>query len=126
MSSAVVVKLPEAMNAKQARRLGRELKAKIAGGTPFVILDVSRMKTMDLAGVEGLLRCMEEVAKRDGTLQLSGISPEAATLLELTRLNEVMQKFPGFSVESPTFEMAPETRMDEVDAESVVQLPVAA
>lgn len=124
-SSAVVVKLPEAMNAKNARRLGRELKAKLGGSSPFVVLDLSHMKNIDVSGVEGLLRCMSEVAKQDGALQLSGLSPEAATLLELTRLDKLMQKFPGFSIETPAFEMAPESITEEVEADAV-QLPVVA
>lgn len=124
-SSAVVVKLPEAMNAKNARRLGRELKAKLGGSSPFVVLDLSHMKSIDVSGVEGLLRCMSEVAKQDGALQLSGLSPEAATLLELTRLDKLMQKFPGFSIETPAFEMAPESITEEVEADAV-QLPVVA
>jgi len=125
MSSAVVVKLPEAMNAKNARRLGRELKTKLGGSSPFVVLDLSHMKSIDVSGVEGLLRCMSEVAKQDGALQLAGLSPEAATLLELTRLDKLMQKFPGFSIETPAFEMAPETIAEEVEADAV-QLPVVA
>lgn len=124
-SSAVVVKLPEAMNAKNARRLGRELKTKLGGTSPFVVLDLSHMKSIDVSGVQGLLRCMSEVAKQDGALQLSGLSPEAATLLELTRLDKLMQKFPGFSIETPAFEMAPETVTEEVEADAV-QLPVVA
>jgi len=124
-SSAVVVKLPEAMNAKNARRLGRELKTKLGGSSPFVVLDLSHMKSIDVSGVEGLLRCMSEVAKQDGALQLSGLSPEAATLLELTRLDKLMQKFPGFSIETPAFEMAPESITEEVEADAV-QLPVVA
>ena len=125
MASAVLVRLPETMNGKNARRLGRELKTKLAGSSPFVVLDLSRMKSLDVSGVEGLLRCMSEVAKQDGALQLSGLSPEAATLLELTRLDKLMQKFPGFSIETPTFEMAPEMVTEEVEGD-IVQLPVAA
>ena len=69
---------------------------------------------------------MEEVARQDGSLQLSGVSPEIATMLELTRVNQLMQKFPGFSVDAPQFEVAPETAPEEVPAESPAQLPVAA
>jgi len=81
MSSAVVVKMPEALDSKSARRLRRELKSKINGDTPLVVLDLSRVKHLDIPGLEGLLSCMEEVARHDGRLQLSGISPEAATLV---------------------------------------------
>lgn len=125
MSSAVVVKMPEALDAKSARKLGRELKSKIAGDTLFVVLDLSRVKYIDVPGLEGLLSCMEEVVRRDGSLQLSNVSPEAATLLDLTRINQLMQKFPGFSIEAPQFEVAPETAPEAVPAEGPAQLPVA-
>ena len=69
---------------------------------------------------------MNEVARQDGGLQLSGLSPEAATLLELMRVNELMQKFPGFSIEAQQFEVTPEAAHEEAPAESPVQLPVAA
>jgi anti-anti-sigma factor len=126
MSSAVVVKMPEALDARNARKLGRELKSKMSADCPFVVLDLSRVKDIDLSGIEGLLTCMDEVARQDGSLQLSGVSPELATMLELTRVNQLMQKFPGFSVEAPQFEVAPETAPQEVRGENPAQLPVAA
>jgi len=49
----------------------------------------------------------------------------AATLLELTRVNQLMQKFPGFAIVAPQFKVAPETVPEEVPAESPAQLPVA-
>jgi len=126
MSSAVVVKMPEALDARNARKLGRELKSKVAAESPLVVLDLSRVKDIDLSGIEGLLTCREEVALQDGSLQLSGVSPEIATLLELTRVNQLMRKFPGFAIDAPQFEVAPETVAEEVPAESPAQLPVAA
>ena len=126
MSSAVVVKMPEALDARNARKLGRELKSKLAGESPLVVLDLSRVKDIDLSGIDGLLTCMEEVARQDGSLQLAGVSPELATLLELTRVNQLMQKFSGFSIEAPQFEVAPADAPEEVPAESATQLPVAA
>jgi len=126
MSSAVVVKMPEALDARNARKLGRELKNKMAGESPLVVLDLSRVKDIDLSGIEGLLTCMEEVARHDGSLQLAGVSPELATLLELTRVNQLMQHFPGFSVEAPQFEVAPATVPEGLPSETRVQMPVAA
>jgi anti-anti-sigma factor len=126
MSSAVVVKLPEALDAKQARKIGRELQNKINGGAQSFVLDFSRVKDIDLSGVDGLLSCMDQVARQDGGLQLYGVSPETATLLELTRVNQLMQKFPGFSIEASEFEVSPEPVAEEIPAESPVQLPVAA
>ena len=70
---------------------------------------------------------MEELAKLDGALQFGGVSPEAATLLELTRLDRLFQKFPGFAPDAPTFALSPEPVIEtEVLADGTVQIPVAA
>lgn len=124
--STIVVKLPEVLGAKAARKLGRELKKKITGPDPHVIVDFSRVKKMDLKGLGALLSCMEELAKLDGALQFGGITPEAATMLELTRMDRLVQKFPGFATDAPTFALAPEPAIEEVLAEGSIEIPVAA
>ena len=75
--SAIMIKLPEAFGGKEARRLGRELKSRMSN-EPRIVVDFSRVREMDLAGLEGLLDCMETVARNDGALQLGEMSPEAA------------------------------------------------
>lgn len=124
MPCTMVIRLPEQLDAKCARKLGRELRKKTVEGTACVVLDLSRVKSVDVKGIAGLLACMEDVAKHDRVLQLSGLSPEAATLLELTRVDQLMRKFPGFSIEAPQFEVT--SGVEEVSAENAVQLPVAA
>jgi anti-anti-sigma factor len=126
MSAAFTVKLPEALDAKQARKLGRELKSRMGADSPCVVIDFSRVKDIDLSGLEGLLACMDHVAKHDGALQLSGVSAEAATLMELTRMDQVMRGFAGFTIEAPQFQVAAEAATEEAPAESPVQVPVAA
>jgi anti-anti-sigma factor len=93
-ASAIMIKLPEVFGVKEARKLRRELKNKLASERPCVVVDLSRVKKIDLRGLEGLLSCMEEIAKQDGSLELGGISPEAETMLELTRMSGLFQKFP--------------------------------
>jgi len=93
-ASAIMIKLPEVFGVKEARKLRRELKNKLASHRLCVVVDLSRVKKIDLGGLEGLLNCMQEVAKQDGSLELGGISPEAETMLELTRMSGLFQKFP--------------------------------
>jgi anti-anti-sigma regulatory factor len=100
--SAIMIKLPETFSGKQARKLGRELKSKLLAGSANVLVDLSRVRQIDLAGIEGLLDCMELVAKNDGALQVGEISPEAATFLELTKMDQLFNKFPTFEV-TPAF-----------------------
>jgi anti-sigma B factor antagonist len=114
MESAIVVKLPETFSTDGARRLKQELKTKIGDGTPRVVIDLSKVKNIDLKGLEALLSCMDEVARRDGALQLGGISAEAATVLELTRLDKIFQKFPGFALDAPAVSLAPEMESESV------------
>ncbi|MCU1269868.1 MAG: anti-sigma-factor antagonist [Acidobacteriaceae bacterium] len=120
--SAIMIKLPEAFGAKEASRLGRELKSRMSTDTPHVVVDFSRVREMNLAGMEGLLDCMETVARNDGALQLGEMSPEAAIFLELTRMDRLFNKFPvfdaaaGFTVEQ---ELASET--EDLASEKVGQ-----
>jgi len=120
--SAIMIKLPEAFGAKEASRLGRELKNRMSTETPHVVVDFSRVRQMNLAGLEGLLDCMETVARNDGALQLGEMSPEAAIFLELTRMDRLFNKFPvfdaaaGFTAEQ---ELASET--EDVASEKVGQ-----
>lgn len=130
--STIVVRLPEFLGAKAARKLRREMKSKLTKANLHVVLDLSRVKNIDLKGLEALLACMEEIAKQDGALQFAGVSPEAATLFELTRMDRVFEKFPSFTPEAPAFALAAEPVSEEVEAQSdvqadgSVQLPVAA
>jgi anti-sigma B factor antagonist len=124
--STIIVKLPEVFGAKAARKLGRELKSKIMDSNPHVILDLSRVKKIDSKGLEALLSCMREIAKQDGALQFGKISPEAATVLELTRMDRLFQKFPSVAADAPAFTLAPEPVAKETPAEGSVQVPVTA
>jgi anti-sigma B factor antagonist len=124
--SAIVVKLPETFTAAGARRLKSELRNKISNGIPRVVIDLSRVKNIDLSGLEALLNCMDEIARRDGALQLGEVSPEAATILELTRMDRLFHKFPGFALDAPTVTLSPELVPEQVPAENPVQLPVVA
>ena len=124
--SAIVVKLPETFNAAGARRLRNELRNKISDGTPRVVIDLSQVKNIDLNGLEALLSCMDEVARRDGALQLGELSQEAAAVLELTRMDKLFQKFPKFSLDAPVVTLSPEAVPEPISADSPVQLPVVA
>jgi anti-sigma B factor antagonist len=125
-SSAIVIQLPEDFGKKEARKLRRELEKILGSDRPSLVLDLSRVKAMDSEGIEALLRCMEQVATQDGALRIVGMSPEAATLLELTRLDRLFANFPGFSVEVPSFALSPEPVGEAVESESSVQLPATA
>jgi anti-anti-sigma factor len=126
-SFAIVINLPESFGSKEAKKMVRELKTEIKKEPPRVILDLSRVRTMDCAGLHGLLTCMQEIARYDCALQLRAVSPEAATLLELARMGHLFHKFPSLPAQAPGFTIAPASVAEEVKPEIMVQLqPVAA
>ena len=124
--SAIVVKLPETFDASGARRLKQEFKEKLSDDSPRVVIDLANVKQIDLGGLEALLNCMEEVARRDGAVQLSEVSAEAATMLELTRMDRLFKEFPAFPADVPTVTLSPESAPEPVSTEMPVQLPVVA
>lgn len=130
--STILVKLPEFLGAKTARKLLRELKSKLTTANLHVVFDFSRVKNIDSKGLEALLSCMEGIAGQDGGLEFSGISDEAATLLELTRMDQLFQKFPNFTI-APAQARATETVSEEceevqesVEERAPATVPVAA
>ena len=117
-----MIDLPESLGSREAKKMMRELKAEIKKEPSCVILDLSRVKRMDCAGLHGLLVCMQEIARHDCGIQLRAISPQAATLLELARMDHLFQNFPSLPMQAPGFTVAPPSVAEEVNPERVVQL----
>jgi anti-sigma B factor antagonist len=91
---ATVVKLPKRVTEREVRSFRCELKEHLKQDSPNLIVDLSEVRAMDTAGLDALLHCLREVAKRDGAIQVGEVSPEAATVLELTRMDRVLEMFP--------------------------------
>ena len=81
----VVKRVPERLNRIQARKLLSEVRPFLESDRPQVVFDFSNVRQMDTAGVEMLLYCVSQAMKRDGDVKLASVSPQAATVLELTR-----------------------------------------
>ena len=91
---AVVVKqLPETVNAPQSQAFYRELEPVLEGDRPRLVFDFTGVRQFDSAGVELLLRCMEEAMKRNGDLKLAALSPQLAVILEMTRVDRLFEIF---------------------------------
>jgi anti-anti-sigma factor len=102
----MVIKLPENVNAKAARTFMRALQPELRRDRPRVVVDMSAVKDMDTSALDILLECMSEVARRDGAVKLAGISPQAATVLELTRMDQIFEMFPTVSEAATSFSVA--------------------
>jgi len=106
--STVIVNLPEKVTAHGARTLIRDLRAQLNVDQPYVLLDLSDVKELDSTGLDLLLECLHETVTRDGTIQLRGLSPEAATVLELTGMDEVLGLIPGNHIVDSISEPSPD------------------
>jgi anti-anti-sigma factor len=111
-----VKQLPEKLSVKQGRGFLREIAACLTVDRPRVVLDCSKVRKLDSAGIQVLLRCLEETMKRNGDVKLAAIPPGAATILELTRVDRLFEAFDSIAeavnsfhqMPIKTFQLAPE------------------
>jgi len=101
-TSAMLIRLPERFSRYEARTLAAEMESRLRNDQPCLIVDFSRVKQMDSDGLNMLLGCMVKIARRDGAVQLGEVSPEAATMLELTRMDSIFELFPRISEDATT------------------------
>jgi anti-anti-sigma factor len=98
----IVKKLPETVGAFQSQQLIQEMSPMLERDRPCLVFDFSDVRHLDSGGIEMLLRCMEEAMKRNGDVKLAAVSPQAAVILELTRVDRLFEIFekPSEAVES--------------------------
>ena len=89
----VVKRVPESLNLKQARAFLEEVRPLLEHDRPQLVFDLSLVRRIDAAGVDLLLYCMQEAARRDGDLKLASLSPHAQVVLDLTRTGRLFEIF---------------------------------
>jgi anti-sigma B factor antagonist len=89
----IVKRVPESLNLKQARTFLEEVRPLLEHDRPQLVFDLSLVRKIDTAGVDMLLHCMKEAARRDGDLKLASLSPQAQVVLELTRAGRLFEIF---------------------------------
>lgn len=89
----IVMQVPEQLNAAEVGNFMQELGPLLESNRPRIVLDCSQVRSVDSAGVEMLLHCLEEALKRDGDLKLAALSPQADVILELMRVARVFEAF---------------------------------
>jgi anti-anti-sigma factor len=92
-----VRQLPEQFGVKQGRIFFREVESCLQSDRPRVVLDLSKVRHIDSAGIQVLLRCLEEAMKRNGDVKLAAIPPAAASMLKLTRADRLFEAFDNAS-----------------------------
>ncbi|SRR5258706_8909840 len=103
----VVKQLPERVTLSQAREILLELVPVLESDRPCLVFDFSEVVQIDSAGIEMMLRCMEETMKRNGDLKLAALSPQVAVILELTRVDRLFEIFATSSDAAESFHRFP-------------------
>jgi anti-sigma B factor antagonist len=89
----IVMELPEQLNHAQAKAFLRELRPLLDAEQPRLVLDCSKVRLIDSAGIAMMLHCMQEAMKRDGDMKLAAVSPASAAVLELMRVDRLFESF---------------------------------
>jgi anti-anti-sigma factor len=98
------MELPETLNHVEGEKFVAELQPLLEVHRPRIVLDCSQVQQMDSAGIETLLYCMQEAMKRDGDLKLAAVSPAAATIMELMRVDRLFEVFETAEEASRSFQ----------------------
>lgn len=88
-----VKQLPEKLTGNQGRDFFCEVEPFLLADRTRMVLDCSKVKQLDSAGIQVLLRCLEEAMKGNGDVKLAAIPPSAAAILELTRVDCLFEVF---------------------------------
>ncbi len=102
-----VKQLPEKLTLHRGRAFFREIESCLNSDRPRVVLDGSKVEELDSAGIHVLLRCLEEAIKRNGDVKLAAVSPQAAAILELAKLNHLFEMFDNISDAVDSFHQIP-------------------
>lgn len=129
-NSALFIRLPERFNRDEVRLLRAEIGRRLTLDQPCMIIDFSNVKEIDTAGLDMILDVMVKVARQDGAVQIGNISAEAATMLELTGMDRILNMFPRIPEDTATVQVVPgqtrAEREEEEQAQTEEPQPLAA
>jgi anti-anti-sigma factor len=109
-----VIRVPERLDLARVPAFQREMELVLAEDKPQIVLDCSSVGQIDSAGVESLLRLTEQAMHQDGDLKLAAVSPAAAVILQLTRIDRVFEIFNTVPEAIASFSKFPAPAMEAV------------
>jgi anti-sigma B factor antagonist len=99
----MVHNLPEKLTADTAQRFLSDIDPMLDDKRPLVVFDFSDVRHFDSAGVVALLRCLEEVLKRNGDLKLAAIPAPWVAVLEVAGVDRLFEIFDSASDAAGSF-----------------------
>jgi anti-sigma B factor antagonist len=89
----IVKRLPEQVTLNLASTLHKEFLPLLQGDRPSLVFDFSDVRQIDSAGIEMLLRCVEQAMKSNGDVKLAAVTPQVEILLRITRVDMLFEVF---------------------------------
>lgn len=86
----ILLEFPEHFDAQHCHTLWKSFVAKFEVERPSIRLDLSHLKSIDNVGIDTLLDCFDETLRRDGDIEITAMSDEAAAILEITGIDTIV------------------------------------
>jgi anti-sigma B factor antagonist len=93
----IVKRLAERVDREHGQELFQELRTALRDDRPSLVFDFSDVSYLDSAGIEIVLKCMEEAMKRNGDLKFAAVPPAVAAILRLMRVDCLFEIFEDVS-----------------------------
>ena len=91
---ATVKQFPDCHDTRACREFYRQFCGEIRDMyQPQFVFDMSGVQHLNAAGIDLLLKCVVEIANRDGEVKLAAASPQISLILELTQMNELLDVY---------------------------------
>lgn len=114
-SRAVTVQqMPEQLTREQAHLFLQQVEASFNVDRPSVVFDLSNVRQLGSVGVELLLRCMEEVMKRNGDLKLAAVGAGPKAVLEFTGIDGLFEIYEDVVQAVQSFSALPMEAFEQV------------
>jgi anti-anti-sigma factor len=89
--AVTVQRIPEHFTRERAHEFLQEVEPLMNVDRPYLVFDFSQVRQLGSIGVEVLLRCMEEVMKRNGDLKLAAVADGPKAVLEFTGIDGLFE-----------------------------------
>lgn len=97
VTGAVVVVLPDEIDAVNAESAAEMLGAAVVAGVTVVVADLTRTNFCDCAGIDSLLLASRKASASNTELRLAVRSPAVLRILELTGADQVLRVYPDLA-----------------------------
>jgi anti-anti-sigma factor len=107
----IVRQVPEKLNSAEGQNFFYQVQKLLSATQPRFVFDFTHVRELDVAGIDLLLQCLEEVMKLNGDVKLAAVRRGPAAILELTRVDSLFEIFDSTAEAVESFYPFP--RLDE-------------